>query len=509
MKKIFTVFILIAFIGLSETLAQSHARCGTSYEDQKIILDRLVRNRATYANQTLTRMPVMWTPIKFHIVNKDDGTGGISPIKVYEMMCTLNEYYLDQDIQFYILGDFNYFNNTGVYNDPSGGNGTLLSNRVNNAINIFLTKGIDDVTSGGGTLGYYSPNFDWVVIRGDQVSGAISLAATIIHELGHFFSLAHPFVGWEGPSYDTIFYGNPAPDFDPDNNPTELMDGSNCMQAADMICDTPPSYNFSNAYVSQCVFNESVKDPNGTPVNPDEMNFMDYFIGCSASFTPDQKTAIAMDLASRPVLHTNEDFDVTPLAGTEMISPIDGETTPSFSFVNFEWTEVPGATSYVIEIDRFASFVLDPQVFSTSDNFIEVQGIFDPNKKYFWRVKAIKDGYFCSPTADDSSTGEFRTGTDAGGAAVNEISEIVGYTISPNPLSSNQTLNINLETAKGFDAKIRLFSLSGQVMVEDNTTFQIGTANYEMSVNGLAEGMYILSIETESGVLNDKIVVTK
>ncbi len=509
MKKIFTIFILLALMGMNEIHAQKHGHnwCGTTYEDETKILERLVRNRAKYANQTLTRMPTMWTPIKFHIINKNDGTGGVSPIKIYEMMCTVNEEYADQDIQFFIKGDFNYINSTSSYNNPGNGHFSLSLQMDDNAINIFLSKGIEGVSSGAGTLGYYLPFYDFLVVREDQISGALSDASTMVHELGHYFTLAHPFRGWPGDGYDEVMYGNPAPNEDSQGGPTELMDGSNCMQAADMICDTPPNYNFGFGW-NGCEYDGSVMDPNGTPVDPDEANHMDYFIGCSTDFTDDQKVAIAQDLASRPNIHTSEDFDVTPLADVEMIAPIDEVVLPVYNSVNFEWTEVPGATSYVLEIDEFASFVLNPKVYFSTTNSLVLENL-EANEKYYWRVKAIKDGYFCSATADDSSTGQFRTGSEVGGTAVNEISEVVGYSIAPNPLSSNQSLNISLETTKSFDAKINLYNLSGQKMMEVDYTFNLGNTNYELPVTGLAEGLYILSIESESGVLNEKIVVTK
>jgi len=278
------------------------------------------------------------------------------------------------------------------------------------------------------------------------------------------------------------------------------------LESGDLICDTPPSYNFS---WSGCDYDGTIMDPNEVPVDPDETNYMDYYIGCSDNFTDDQKTAIDIDLQARPNLHTSEDFDVTPLVAVEMLSPIDSEELDGFASVSFDWTEVPGATSYVIEVDRLVSFVFQPSVFTTTDNSIEIQGIFSANKNYFWRVKAIKDGYYCSPTADDSSTGKFRTGDGTGMVATNEITEVSRYSIAPNPLSTNETLNIKLNTTQSFDAQISLYSLSGKKVIADTKTFQLGNENYELSVAGLAEGMYILSIETETGMLNEKVIVTK
>ena len=68
---------------------------------------------------------------------------------------------------------------------------------------------------------------------------------------------------------------------------------------------------------------------------------------------------------------------------------------------------------------------------------------------------------------------------------------------------------LRFETNDSFDAVINVYNLSGQRLKEVNTTFAIGRTNHQLSINDLSEGMYIISIESENGVLTDKVFVTR
>ena len=109
--------------------------------------------------------------------------------------------------------------------------------------------------------------------------------------MGHNLSIQHPFLGWEGNTFD---YSLPTPtevyyDYTYfqdtlildtliiDTAFVELMDGSNCTFAADGFCDTPPDY-LSNRWQckpdSQSIILQ--KDPNGVDFYSDGINFMSY-----------------------------------------------------------------------------------------------------------------------------------------------------------------------------------------------------------------------------------------
>ncbi len=503
MKKILFVFLTISALFTIDVAAQN-GFCGTSIEDQIIIKERMMQNRANAALSAQVRTGVMWVPIQFHLLEDNDGGNRVDVMKVFDMLCALNEDYLDQDIQFFMKDGLNFIQNSSVNADPnhSTAPAIMVGAKVFSAINIYIVKDIPNSTPGS-TLGFYSPQFDWLVLKRSQVSAAA--VETLTHELGHFFTLAHPFFGWDGQYWEEAIHGNPAPISSPAGILTEKMDGSNCEIAADGFCDTKPNYGLGFGWPN-CNYNGNCEDPNGELLAPgvQENNFMAYFIGCASEFTPEQKAAISADLNARTSLHTTLDPDITAFTDSPtQNSPINGEETPLYNVVGFDWEPVGGATSYVVEVDRTPTFSFNPSVkFVSGGTYIEFEDVFDPNKTYYWRVKAIKEGNVCGEVLSTS----FKTGTVTG---TQDIKEILNHTISPNPITSGELLNINIETNEAFDALINVYNLSGQKLKEVNTTFNLGTTNHELSVSDLSEGMYIISIESENGVLTEKVVVTR
>jgi hypothetical protein len=505
MKKILLIVFTLSTLFSIDAIAQN-GFCGTAVEDQIIIKERMMQNRANAVNSVQVRTGVRWVPIQFHLLEDNNGGNRVDAVKVLEMLCALNEDYLDQDIQFYMKDGFNFIQNTSVNSNPNVGENpfaqtVLVGAKVSGAINIFIVKDIPG--DFGQTLGFYLPNFDWLVLRRTQVS-AIKVE-TLTHELGHFFTLPHPFLGWDGEPYDPAVHGNPAPINSPGGEQTEKMDGSNCTFAADGFCDTKPNYLFGFSWPN-CDYTGTAQDPNGMPVasSVQEENYMAYFTGCASEFTPEQKAAIAADLDNRTALQTTLDPDITAFTDSPTQNyPIDGEETPLFNVVGFDWEPVGGATSYLVEVDRQATFSFNPTVkFVSGGTYVEFEDVFDADRTYFWRVKAIKEGNVCGEVLTTS----FRTGTVTG---TREIKEILTHSISPNPISTGEILNINIETNEAFDAVINVYNLSGQKIKEVNTTFGYGTTNHQLSVSEMSEGMYIISIESENGVLTEKVVVTR
>ena len=507
MKKILFVFLAISALFTIDSVAQN-GFCGMTVEDQIIIKERMMQNRANAALSAQVRTGVMWVPIQFHILEDNNGGNRVDVIKVLDMLCALNDDYLDQDIQFFLNNNsLNFIQNSSVNADPSlntnpFAQSVMVGAKVFGAINVFIVKSIPS-SSPGNTLGYYLPSFDWLVLSRSQVSAAA--VETLTHELGHFFTLPHPFLGWDGEYWEEAIHGNPAPINSPGGVKTEKMDGSNCTFAGDGFCDTKPNYGLGFGWPN-CNYNGNCEDPNGELLAPgvQENNFMAYFIGCASEFTPEQKAAIEADLNARTSLHTSLDPDITAFTDSPtQNSPINGEETPLYNVVGFDWNPVGGATSYVVEVDRQPTFSFNPSVkFVTGGTYVEFQDVFDPNKTYYWRVKAIKEGNVCGEVLSTS----FRTGTVTG---TQDIKEILNHNISPNPITLGEVLNINIETNEAFDAVINVYSLSGQKLKEVNTTFNLGTTNHELSVGDLSEGMYIISIESENGVLTEKVVVTR
>ncbi|MDQ3190720.1 MAG: M43 family zinc metalloprotease [Bacteroidota bacterium] len=136
-----------------------------------------------------------------------------------------------------------------------------------NVINIVLVEEIEDP---GGANGYAplgismpgSPRYDLICIAKNGVNGK-----TLYHEMGHFFGLYHPF---------EVSLGN------------ELVNGSNCTIAGDLVCDTPADINPAPIDPG-CVWNGTNVDANNDYYTPILGNIMSYHdASCALSFTTDQ-----------------------------------------------------------------------------------------------------------------------------------------------------------------------------------------------------------------------------
>ena len=501
--------------------------CGTTEADQDILLQRLVENRDLMEKGLLvdnSRGAKKYVPVKFHIIGKTDQSGRVSEAKILENLCQMNKDYADQDIVFYLQVDkngemFNYINNDNAYANQSNSLGISTLNtqykKFPNAINLFLVK---EATSqnqlGGVTLGYYSPINDWLVIRNDQVN---SSSGTISHEVGHHFSLAHPFKGWDQQTCKDIYPTEwasgkefqvtllTAPD---GNTPVENSDKSNCDKAGDKICDTPADYNFGFDWNGCTLFTKKIKDPAGNLVDPEETLFMGYFIGCSKYiFTADQKKAILADYesAKRAKLRPNYTPNIVDVtASANLLSPATGATSDYFNSVTFDWEDVPGADRYVLEIDKTSSFTNAPIRFIEKTSMKEVKSL-AANTSYYWRVLP-----FHSETGTCLAVGaqpkvKFTT---AAISSSNDISSVAAWTIAPNPVASGSSIVVDVEAANPFEAVISMVNSVGQkIQTLGKQQFVQGATRLEISTKDVPAGVYFVQMQSGKAITNKKVVV--
>ena len=113
---------------------------------------------------------------------------------------------------------------------------------------------------------YFPGGEDFIVIS-KQSLGAVT------HEMGHFFGLYHTF--------ETQFG-------------QELANGSNCITAGDLICDTPADPGASNTAPPDCQLLPYTQDINGDWYVPHIGNIMSYYSDdCTCGFTTQQYNKMA------------------------------------------------------------------------------------------------------------------------------------------------------------------------------------------------------------------------
>ena len=510
MHKRFTLLICCFLFGVLSMNAQElRGTCGNSYADQMSQIDRyLVNKKMAKLNPSKSRSAVTYIPIQFHLITRNNGTGGIQVTDLLDQLCLLNQQFGAFDIIFYLADAPNVIANDVVYDNHTltSGQFTMRQRRNREALNVWVTNNASPAGGPeiGTVLGYYDPANDWIVIRKNQISGNNN---TLAHEAGHFFSLFHPHLGWDSEPYSIGTHGTQVAARSPSGRDTELMDKSNCETAGDMICDTDPDYNFALTW-NGCIFNVDVQDPNGDLVNPDETLIMSYFNDeCTSKFTETQVEMMVADVVSpgRNFLTRN---NYTPLA-TEitatatLVSPVESAVTSSFNKVELKWQAVAGADTYLVEVDRSAGFNIDNFKFVVSNaTSLVLEDLLDADRNYRWRVTPYNASYTC---ATSSETARFRTGVSTSVATIGTVNN---WSIQPNPIKEATTLTIDINAEAAFAADIKIFNLTGQLLqTQTAINFAAGNSKIPLRIGNLTKGVYFLTLENAEGILNKKLIV--
>lgn len=494
MKYIITLLAVFAFgqIGSAQW-------CGTDQSPESIA--RLLENKNIYyTTESKERSQVdIYVPIKFHLVADQNGEGRIEEYKVFNELCNLNDAYNKHGIYFFKQGGFNYINNKTLYEDPSSNGPAMSANKTafgNSALNIFITLSAQSPNGQGTTLGYYSPFYDVVVIKKDQI-GVFN--GTVPHEVGHFFSLAHTFLGWESEAYDPAVHGNPLNSLiSPDGLISELMDGSNCEIAGDYLCDTNPDYNFGFGWSGCSEYTIQVKDFNGDLIDVDEENFMGYFIGCDDyHFSLLQVEMMKTDHASpdRDYLQTSVTVSGESTFGNIMYSsPDEDEFVESYNYVEVEWNSIPNATKYYVEVSLKNG--ADQRMYSTGSTKYVIKDL-DPDKPYKFKVAAVNDYPGCAVIGN---TRFFNTGNLLSASDVEEF----GITIRPNILQVNDGFVVNSPST--MNVQMYISNVTGQR--NKITTNQLVKGDNEIMLpSNLGSGIHFIAIESEGKIQTSKLII--
>lgn len=77
--------------------------------------------------------------------------------------------------------------------------------------------------------------------------------------------------------------------------------------------------------------------------------------------------------------------------------------------------------------------------------------------------------------------------------------------VFPNPLGKGESLQLRMNSPAEMYAVVSLFDLQGRQVIQEQWDLKVGISVREMTLPPLAEGLYVLSIATERGVVQEKI----
>ena len=453
-----------------EMVAQKDALCGTvttqaDIDNIKAMLPQFKKYEEEFLNfKKNNSNPIMTSiPIKAHIVRRTNGSDGLAESDLNDAISHMNTFYANAGMEFFLCDGINYIDNDAYYifdnSNNSGAEANLTgANNVNGLINIYFVNSIT-TSSGGSAAGYaYYPGGPDVIM---MTNNATTNLSTLIHEVGHFFSLIHT----HGPSNSTLT--------------TELVDGSNCDTDGDLICDTPADPNLSGIVDSNCSYNGFQRDANNAFFTPDTSNILSYSRWtCRNNLTTQQYARIYAAFKTARNYFECSTFKV------DISADVNATCDPTLS-VNFTDNSV-GATSWQWDVD--GDDVIDyttqnvSHTYSTNGNYdvslIISDGTNSISKKFtdfiavgtenslpvdenFDAITSIsnikwvttKTGSFAwqvnsgntpsnstGPTTDSSGNGQYLF-TEASGSDPGDVAELISYCIDIN--SDDAVLNFD------------------------------------------------------------------
>lgn len=513
MNKFLTLLALGILLCQYSYAQQLRGICGTSIEDNYEIRERMLKNRADWEGKLMPRSGAKtYIPVNYWLIAKNDGTGRLPFKNVIDNLCALNRIYADMDFVFYLNLAKNE-NNTAVYDDPSSTLGEayirawMLANK--NAINIFVASTAR--ASDPSVLAFYNRLGDYIVSGKNYVNAD---GTTLAHEIGHYFSLAHTFFGWESTVYTDVTANctKPTPSIVSLGGgitvPVEYVDrekaGSggkkHCAQSADGFCDTPPDYNLGLGWTGGCNYNGCAKDPDNAALDPMENNLMSYFLNCIAIYTPDQKDAILKDYLSsaRNYLRRTPDYSPFPEVTDVLnyITPSDAFPPAGYDIISFDWDDVPNATHYIFEVAENTGFNINAQQYVLTHSDTTLTNL-RKNKTHYWRVTPFNKNSFCLV----AKLATFKTPNWT--VSTDELSsdKMSSYVYSTN--ANEEILVIDSKLTDVFSLKI--LNTQGKIVEHRTVSIQHGINTINLSVT--QSGLFIYQLSSNlNGMHSGKFV---
>ena len=496
-------FLCLALLGFSQV--EAPLGCGTPPEISSW-LEQYAQNPVSYRSGADT---ILYTRLQIHLLAKDDGLARFRTSQLLDALCRLNSDYESSKIQFFYDKPWELINRTEWWdhNELSTGIEMMLQSNVDSAINCYF------VSDPAGNCGYNLP-YGGVAIAHNC---AAPNDHTWAHELGHALRLPHPFIGWEGKSYN---YNTPTPtmltyDYTNfhdtlDTGPTldtafvEFVDGSNCLTAADRLCLSAPDY-ISQRWPcnSMNMSTTKQKDPNGVDFYSDGTLYMSYsFDNCQSRFTDDQIAVMRASLLSEKIKLVDQNFvhqDIQSVATAVM--PIGGQQV-SADAVTMHWTKVPGATQYLVQANRVnASFPLVEFETVTFDTFATALNLL-ANKTWYYRIRPFNQSEFCTSF---STIASFFTLPPA---AVNEPENGSWY-VYPTLLAQGVQPRLFIPNQGSFTGHCTITDINGRILNQSILNGLTSNESFPIDLAGQSAGIYFIHLQNNEMQQIFKIVLNR
>jgi hypothetical protein len=417
-----------------------------------------------------------------------DGITFFPDLSVMNALCKLNNDFKPLKVVFYLKRPIRKLANpTWFDHNFQQGFQMMAFNNFNDSANCYIVGGA------AGACGYFSPGADGVALA---ISCLGANNSTWTHEMGHFFSLPHTFVGWEGTNYNA---GEPTP-IRIGNRNVELVDRSNCRNSADGFCDTEPDY-LSNRWTcnSNGLSNAVLKDPNEETFRADGTLYMSYSNdACTNRFSEEQIDAMRANMLSQRINITSTQRPYTLPGSREINILTEQNSTFQVGIQEFvEWEPVEDADGYVVQISRFASFSAIEFFTTVSGPQFDMSLFRGPTERNFHlRIRPIVSQQFCTNFSERFTFQLIEPTTSL--VSSNFENDILVF---PNPIYRGNSLHLQkIEEPLQY----KLLSTTGQIVKQGNLDRGNNTLWLDAS---LPSGMLLLHVFNAQKEAIYKIIV--
>lgn len=452
---------------------------------------------------------LIYVPMTIHNVGKDDGSGFFRESAILDAFCRLNTDFQETNIQFYIKDTIIYHRRSDWYDHGSVLDGAFMmfDANVDGTLNTYI------VANPAGNCGYNLPYAGIAMNTGCMGASDHTWA----HEVGHAFSLPHPFLGWEGDVYSyrdetptrvtydyTFFKDSLILDTTIiDTAFVEFVERKNCLIAGDGFCDTPPDY-LSRRWQCNTGDGSSVelqKDPDNVDFRSDGTLFMSYATdACSNRFSSDQKAAMLANIRERKPYLIDE---LTPEPVINdlpvLLLPEDGSTA-GIDGAFFSWNEVENATGFVFQISRFPDFRFIQEEIVTHNTNLIVNGLRN-GIRYYWRVRPFNSYDACKGYSN------IRSFTASEMVSTTDFPGYGSWRVYPNPVNREDLIHIFFEhTGDHEELDVTLTDPLGKVVLSRKFFVQKGSNQATIELKEINyQGLFLLTLSNQLNQITFKV----
>lgn len=474
------------------------APCGTPNFITDFMIEYKQKGEATYLTKSDSLLMI---PISIHILGSDSGTSYYDLGSMYDALCQLNLDFEQVNVQFFIAGEILYHDRSEYleHEDVLQGADMMFEYNVENTLNCYIVR------DPAGNCGYNLP------YAGVALSvSCIGLGErTWSHELGHAFTVQHPFLGWEGnqlnPSdtapekllYNYTYFKDTLirDTLILDTAYTERVDGSNCSIAADKHCDTPPDF-IARRWTCNAdgMSSFEMTDAKGQKFRAEGKFIMNYANDeCQHEFSIEQINQMRSNILYEK--NYSDNYSIDPIideSETQVYYPVNGDTI-DIEDVMISWGGYKGVSQYSISIGVGAALAGVKRYITSDTSMMISDFFFRKGLPYHFKIQAFNNSSFCSDPLEGSFFVDDLVSTQDKDFIMNSIEY-------PNLVSKGEALRVS--NKNDFNVTCKLYNINGY-KVWDGVIRPRSMRSIPVQLSG---GLYFIEFLNNSKRLSGKIV---